>query len=77
MLKAVPCGIAATEAAGLLAGAWVWRTGLPVYPAAMYPDFSKPLLTTQTIQLTCYAVGGLAGLVFLGWIVRQRRRPQA
>jgi hypothetical protein len=77
ILKAVPCGILVTEAAGLLAGAWVWKTGQPLYPAAMYPDFSIPLLITQTIQLTCYAVGGLVGLIFLGWIVRQRRRPQA
>ena len=73
MLKAVPWGILVTEAGGLLAGAWVWKTGRPLYPAAMYPDFSKPLLITQTIQLTCYAAGGLAGLVFLGWIVRSRK----
>lgn len=73
MLKAVPWGILATETAGLLAGAWVWRTGRPLYPAALYPDFSKPLLVTQTIQLTCYAAGGLAGLVFLGWVVGRRK----
>jgi len=73
MLKVVPWGLLVTEAAGLLAGAWVWKTGRPLYPAAMYPDFSKPLLITQTIQLTCYAAGGLAGLVFLGWIVRSRK----
>lgn len=73
MLKVVPLGIVATEAAGLLAGAWVWRTGRPIYPPALYPDFSKPLLITQTIQLTCYAAGGVAGLVFLGWIVRNRK----
>ncbi len=73
MLKMVPWGILVTEAAGLLAGAWVWATGRPLYPAAMYPDFSKPLLITQTIQLTCYAVGGLVGVMFLAWIVRSRK----
>lgn len=73
MLKVLPLGIVATELAGLAAGAWVWKTGLPLYPASMYPEFSRPLLITQTIQLTCYAAGGVAGLVFLGWLVRQRR----
>lgn len=77
MLKIVPWGILVTEAAGLLAGAWVWKTSLPLYPLEMYPDFSRPLLITQTIQLTCYAVGGLVGVVFLGWVVRQRRKRQA
>ena len=78
MLKVVPRGILVTETAGLLAGAWVWKTGLPLYPLEMYPDFSKPLLITQTIQLTCYAAGGVVGVVFLGWIVRSRMefRPQ-
>ena len=77
MLKIVPWGILVTELTGLLAGAWVWKTGLPLYPMEMYPDFSKPLLITQTIQLTCYAVGGLVGVVFLGWVRRQRRKRQA
>ncbi len=72
MLKVLPLGILATEFAGLLAGAWVWRTGLPLYPAAFYPDFSKPLLITQTIQLTCYVTGAVAGMVYLVWIVRRR-----
>lgn len=75
MLKIVPWGILATEVAGLLAGAWVWKTGITLYPLELYPDFSKPLLITQTIQLTCYAAGGIAGLLFLGWIVARRRRP--
>ena len=74
MLKIVPLGILVTEAAGLTAGAWVWKTGLPLFPLELYPDFSKPLLITQTIQLTCYAVGGVAGLLFLGWIVVRRRK---
>jgi hypothetical protein len=73
MLKALPWGILATETAGLLAGAWVWRTGRPLFPLEMYPDFSKPLLITQTIQLTCYLAGGVSGAVFLGWIAWQRR----
>lgn len=74
MLKIVPWGILATEAAGLSAGAWVWKTGIPLYPLELYPEFSKPLLITQTIQLTCYAAGGIVGLLFLAWIVAQRRK---
>ncbi len=74
LLKTVPWLILATEAAGLLAGAWVWKTGRPLFPAVVYPDFSKPMLVTQTIQLTCYGVGGLMSLLFLGWIAGRRLR---
>ena len=77
IIRAVPLGILVTELAGLSAGGWVWKTGLPLYPAAMYPDLSEALMVSQTIQLTCYAAGGLVGLLFLGWVLRQRRRRQA
>lgn len=72
LLKTLPRPILATEAAGLLAGAWVWKTEKPLYPEAAYPDFSQPMLVTQTIQLTCYGAGGLIALLFLGWIARKR-----
>ncbi len=74
LLKIVPWLILVTEVAGLAAGGWVWKTGEPLLPHAVYPDFSKPMLISQTIQLTCYGVGGLVSVVFLAWIVWQRRR---
>lgn len=72
LLKIVPGPILFTEACGLLTGAWVWKTGRPLYPEIVYPDLDKPLLITQTIQLTCYGVGALTSLAFLIWIVRRR-----
>ncbi|WP_193210839.1 hypothetical protein [Luteolibacter marinus] len=72
LLKLVPCLVVVTEGVGLVAGAWVWMNGRPLYPDAVYPDFSMPMLISQTIQLTCYATGALVSLVFLGWIVQRR-----
>ena len=74
LLKIVPCLILVTEAAGLLTGWWVWRNGEPLYPEDIYPDLTKPILITQTIQLTCYGVGGLVSVFFLGWIILRRRK---
>lgn len=72
LLKTIPWLILVTEAAGLLLGGWVWRTGKPLFPAGLYPDPAKSMLIGQTIQLTCYGVGALVSVVFLGWIVRIR-----
>ena len=74
LLKIVPWLILVTEAAGLAAGGWVWKTGEPLLPHSVYPDFSQPMLISQTIQLTCYGVGGLVSVVFLAWIAWHRRR---
>ena len=74
LLKVVPWLILVTEAAGLAVGAWVWKTGQPLFPEIVYLELTPPLLITQSIQLTCYGVGLLVSLGFLGWIVRERRR---
>jgi hypothetical protein len=77
LLKVVPWLILVTEAAGLLAGGWVWKTGQPLFPEIVYPELTRPLLISQTIQLTCYGVGALVSLGFIGWIVRERRARHA
>lgn len=73
MLKAVALGILITEFAGLLAGAWSWFTGRTIYPEAIYPELTRPLITSQSIQLTCYLTGAAVALGFLGWVWRRRR----
>src|SRR5688572_10665422 len=57
LLKRVPWLILVTEAAGLAVGAWVWKTQRPLFPEIVYPELTLPLLITQSIQLTCYAMG--------------------
>lgn len=74
LLKVVPWLILVTEAAGLATGAWVWKTRQPLYPEIVYPELTLPLLISQTIQLTCYGVGMLVSLGFLGWIAKERRK---
>ncbi|MCW1884366.1 hypothetical protein OKA04_06455 [Luteolibacter flavescens] len=74
LLKVVPWLLLVTEAAGLATGAWVWKSGRPLYPEIVYPEFTLPLMITQTIQLTCYGVGMLVSLGYLIWIARVRCR---
>lgn len=63
-----------TELCGLAAGAWSWTTGRPFFPEILYPDMRRELVTSQSIQLACYLAGAVAGMVYLGWLWRQRRR---
>jgi hypothetical protein len=77
LLKVVPWLLVATEAAGLAAGAWVWKTQQTLFPEIVYPDLTQPILISQSIQVTCYGVGLLVALGFLGWIVKERRRLSA
>lgn len=74
MLKIVPWLILITEACGLLAGWWAWKNERPLYPEMVYPDLTRPILASQSIQLTCYAAGAISSGIFLGWIVSHRRR---
>ncbi len=74
MLKIVPGLILLTEVAGLATGAGVWRSGEPFYPEAIYPDMTRPILISQTIQVTCYLAGALASAGFLGWLIWKRQK---
>lgn len=74
MLKMVAILIVITELIGLATGAYAWITGKTLYPQIVYPELTRPLVTTQTIQLTCYLVGALSGLGFLIWVVKWRAR---
>ncbi|HEY1120470.1 MAG TPA: hypothetical protein VGE67_02685 [Haloferula sp.] len=76
MLKVVPWLLLATEAVGLAAGAWAWKTKQPLFPEIVYPDLTEPMLISQSIQLTCYGVGLLVALGFLVWIVKERRKRE-
>ena len=76
MFAAVATGLVITECCGLAAGAYSWFTGRTVYPEIIYPELTRPLITSQSIQLTCYLVGGVVGVVFLIWIRRWRRRAE-
>lgn len=78
MLKIVPCLILVTELAGLAAGAWSWSNQKPLYPEAVYPDGTLPILFSQSNQVTCYLVGALVSAGFLAWLVWKRfAGPQA
>lgn len=77
MLKVVAGSIVVAELAGLLAGAYAWKTGEMIFPEIIYPEETRPLITTQTIQLTCYVVGVLTSCGFLAWVGWWRRRQGA
>ncbi|BCX47738.1 conserved hypothetical protein [Haloferula helveola] len=77
MLKAVALGLVVTELCGLSAGAYSWFTGRTVYPEIIYPELTRPLITSQSIQVTCYLAGAVVGLIFLLWILRWRMRARA
>lgn len=77
MLKIVAGLIVVTELAGLAAGAYAWKTGEMIFPEIIYPEETRPLITTQTIQLMCYLVGALTSGGFLVWVVWWRRRQGA
>lgn len=72
MLKVVLWLILVTEIAGLAAGMRAWRTGRPVYPEAIYPDGTLPILISQSIQVTCYLAGALVSVAFLAWLLWKR-----
>ena len=76
MLKVVAGLIVVTELAGLASGAYAWQTGEMLFPEIIYPEETRPLITTQTIQLTCYLVGALTSGGFLVWVGWWRKREQ-
>lgn len=72
MLKGYAVGLVITEIAGLAAGAWSWFTGRTLYPEIIYPELTRPLITTQSIQLTCYLAGVVVGVGYFVWLNRRR-----
>ena len=76
MLKVVAGLIGVVEIFGLASGAYAWTTGRMLYPDVLTVEESRPLITTQTIQLTCYLVGALGSGGFLVWVAWWRRREK-
>lgn len=74
IFKAVWFGLIATELGGLAAGSYSWFTGRTLYPEAIYPELTRSLITSQSIQLTCYLVGSIFGVGLILWIRRWRKR---
>lgn len=72
LLKGYAVGLVVTEAAGLTAGAWSWFTGRTLYPEIIYPELTRPLITSQSIQLTCYLAGAVVAVIYLAWLWRRR-----
>lgn len=61
-----------TELAGSLSGWYAYQTGSLIYSKTSYPSLTKQMITTQTIQLTCYNVALIGSPIFL-WRMRQMR----
>ncbi len=64
--------ICLTEVIAASLGAYSYLTGRAVFPEDMYPDLSRNLVTTQTIQLTCYLVAFVASGLMLYCLNRSR-----
>ena len=75
MLKGCALGLVVTETTGLAAGAWSWATGRTLYPEILYPELTRPLITSQSIQLTCYLAGAVVAVIYLAWLWRRRGGP--
>ncbi len=69
--------IACAELSSLLSGLWVYQTGRSFYPDFLFPEVTKSLVITQTIQVTCYLASVLfSGALLLAILCKRRRiRP--
>lgn len=72
----VPLLVGLTEIIAASSGLWGWWRGQGLYPDWLYPDGRLSLLITQTIQLTCYAAGGLCSLGVVAYLLIRRWRAQ-
>jgi hypothetical protein len=63
-----------TETISLISAAIVWLIRKPLYPEDWYPDFTLPMLITQTIQITCYLVALAGSPLMLLWLFFKRKR---
>lgn len=64
-----------TEGCAIASGVWAGFTDSMLWPEAVYPEKSGPLMITQTIQLTTYLVGFSASGIMLADFIRLRRKP--
>jgi len=61
------------EICGLATGLVAWRTNRGLFPAWVYPDQTRGILTTQTIQITAYLVGLFLSATLILWTWLRRR----
>jgi len=74
LLISVVAIVILTESTSALLGLYVHRTGNLVFPYQMYPDLNRPMLVTQTIQLSCYFGGAILSAIFLFSVIVFRAR---
>lgn len=70
----------AAEAVVTALGWWAvsrFNRGLSlIYPEWLYPEISRALVYTQTVNISIYAVAPLSGLLYLWFIFRRRKQTQ-
>lgn len=66
----------------VVTGMGLWAVGrfdgglAPLYPEWLYPELSRGLVYTQTVNISTYAVAPLSGLLYLWFIIRRRKQTQ-
>lgn len=76
ILIGVTTVVIATELVSGFSGYFVYKRGSGIYPDSWYPTQALSLLTTQTIQITCYFTAALLSAVLLGIMFITRYRNQ-
>lgn len=74
VLKGVLVVVVLTEVVSASVGYYVYRSEQGVYPDSWYPEYSVPLLVTQSIQVTCYFVSAFFSCLLLLGMMGQRYR---
>ena len=75
VFRGVICVIILTEIVSAASGVYAWTTGgNMLYPNNdfFYPAKTLPLVTTQTIQLTCYLTGAVFSSILFVLLIRTR-----
>ncbi len=54
-----------TELVCLASWLYVTTASAPLYPKSWYPDLTKPIIATQTIQITCYCSAAFFSLLLI------------
>ncbi len=73
ILRGTAVVILLTEATSAGLGLVAYAFNAPVFPTILYPEFTRPMLVTQTIQLTCYLSAAFFSLLFLAHLHMKRR----